>query len=67
MTLQQWFDNRKRILLIQKRDNLFNTLPHASDFRMTRVELYNVLSRMEMEKRETMEIPTPSMGIPMLA
>ncbi|MEK6970291.1 MAG: hypothetical protein AABW68_01195 [archaeon] len=68
MSLSNWMENRKLVLLNEKREHLFSHLPHAPDFHLARAALYDVLSRIESRKREQpMHSTEMGMGIPMLA
>lgn len=68
MSLTNWMENRKLILLNEKRENLFARLPYAPNFHLARANLYDVLTRIEIQKRGQPTVAaTMEMGIPMLA
>ncbi len=61
-------ENRKLVLLNEKREHLFARLPHTPNFHLARANLYDVLSRIEIQKRGQPTIAASmEMGIPMLA
>ena len=52
MSLENWMETRKLILLREKREHLFEKLPQTLDFHAARAELYKTLSRIENQKRK---------------
>ncbi len=67
MSLEQWMNTRKMILLTEKSHQLFGKLPQALDFRGTRAELYDTLSKMANYKRQLVVAMPEHWGIPMVA
>lgn len=67
MSLETWMHTRKIILLAEKKERLFTQLPNAEDYRATRIELYDTLSRMAEYKRESEPVAAPALEIPMIA
>ncbi len=70
MSLENWMNTRKIVLLNEKQEKLFTALPQAEDFRYMRNELYDVLARIHQYRRESNHEPVhthPTYGIPTLA
>lgn len=68
MSLENWMENRKLILLNEKREQLFARLPYAPNFHLARANLYDVLTRIETQKRVQPTVAAEAMmGVPMLA
>ncbi len=67
MSLENWMETRKIILLKEKKEKLFQTLPRTPDFHAARAELYKLLSRIEHEERGILNETPFKHGVPMVA
>ena len=70
MTLETWMNNRKVVLLHQRKEVLFQQVRKSQDFHRTRAALFDTLTRIEQYKREEMPAETPtlaSLSIPLMA
>ena len=67
MSLENWMDTRKVILLTEKRNQLFDQLPQTKKFHKKRAELYDTLSRMAHIKRGLVVTMPENWGIPAIA
>ncbi|MFH0970246.1 MAG: hypothetical protein V1776_02180 [Candidatus Diapherotrites archaeon] len=68
MNLEKWMINRKEVLLHEKKDKLFDLLPHAPDYHTMRAELHYILSQIENVRRENEPIIAMNiLPVPMIA
>lgn len=67
MSLENWMNTRKIILLTEKTEKLFNLLPQTPNFHGKRAELYDTLSKMASIKRGFVANVTDNFGVPMIA
>lgn len=67
MSLENWMNTRKMILLTEKSEKLFDQLTQTNNFQGKRAELYDTLSKMAHIKRGFVTIAPENWGIPMVA
>lgn len=67
-TLKSLLESQKMEILHARKNALFNLLPDAPDFRLARIELFDLLTQIERSKHFTMpEVPQFNLGIPSMA
>ncbi|MDP2666976.1 MAG: hypothetical protein Q8P05_05760 [Candidatus Diapherotrites archaeon] len=66
MTLETWMHHRKKRLLTEKKEALFQAMRSTPDFHRKRAALYETLTRLEHYRREERMTPhaLASLGIP---
>jgi hypothetical protein len=67
MSLENWMNTRKMILLSEKSEKLFDQLTQTPNFHGKRAELYNTLSKMAHIKRGFVITMPENWGISMVA
>ncbi len=66
-TLKRLLSSHKLEMLHARKNTLFNLLPDAPDFRLARIELFDLLTKIERTKHfDLSEAPQPSWGIPIV-
>ena len=66
-TLKSLLNSRKMELLHARKNTLFSLLPDAPDFRLARIELFDLLTQIERTKHGEISPRVMGLGIPVMA